>query len=45
MEPTATKDMATDMGMDMDMDMDMGMDMGIQEIIMLRKALKLDGIL
>ena len=43
MEPTATKDMATDMGMDMAMDM--GMDMGIQEIIMLRKALKLDGIL
>ena len=43
MEPTATKDMATDMGMDMAMDM--GMDMGIQEIIMLRKALKPDGIL
>ena len=43
MEPTATKDMGTDMGTDMGMDM--GMDMGIQEIIMLRKALKLDGIL
>ena len=43
MEPTATKDMGMDMGMDMAMDM--GMDMGIHEIIMLRKALKLDGIL
>ena len=43
MEPTATKDMATDMATDMGMDM--ATDMGIQEIIMLRKALKLDGIL
>ena len=38
-----TKDM--DMGMDMVMVMVMVMDTGIREIIMLRKALKLDGIL
>ena len=43
MEHTATKDMDTDMATDMATDT--GMDMAIREIIMLRKALKPDGIL